>query len=178
MNRLSCPSVDTNFLNSNDFSLSIERLPGVSFFSSEVELPGVTLNSLDEPTPLSDIKIPGDRLSFDTLSVTFYVDANMANYIEAFKWMQGLGFPRNHEQYTRENNTRPSYLSELEKNYSDASLMVINAGKTFKFIDCFPTRLSGIRFETQAQDVTYAVATLDLDYSYFIIVDTVDSSVV
>ena len=178
MNRLSCPSVDTNFLNSNDFSLSIERLPSVSFFPNSVELPSISLVSLSEPTPLSEIKIPGGRLSFDPLSVTFYVDANMANYIEAFKWLQGLGFPQNHSQYTKENNTRPSYLSELERNYSDASLHIMKAGKVFKFADCFPTRLSGIRFETQAQDVTYAVATLDLDYSYFTIQDVVDSSVV
>lgn len=167
MTNLSCPSIDTNFLNSNDFSLVVERLPSVSFFSNSVELPSVSLVSLEEPTPLSTIKIPGDRLNFDPVSVTFYVDANMQNYLEAFRWMQGLGFPQNHTQYTTENNTRPDYMSDLEKNYSDAKLIVINAKKVFTFVDCFPTRLSGIRFETQAQDVTYAVATLDLDYSYF-----------
>lgn len=169
MNRLACPSVDTNFLDSNDFALVIERLPNVSFFSNSVELPSVSLVSLGEATPLSNMKIPGDQLTFDSLSVTFYVDAKMDNYLEVFKWMQGLGFPESRAQYTTENNTRDPNLTELEKNFSDAKLIVLNAGKQFNFVDCFPTRLSGIRFETQQQDVVYAVATVDLDYSYFTI---------
>ena len=167
VNKLACPSTNIDFLRTNDFKMTIERLPEVSFFSNSVELPSVSLSSLSEPTPLSDIKIPGDRMVFDPVSVTFYVDSNMENYLQAFRWIQGLGFPQNHNQYTSENNTRPEYLSELEKNYSDAKLIVTQAGKVFTFVDCFPTRLSGIRFETQNTDVQYAVATLDLDYSYF-----------
>lgn len=169
MNRLACPSVDTNFLNSNNFTLVIERLPTVSFFTNMTELPSISLSPLSEATPLSTLAIPGDKLEFGSLSVTFYVDSKMDNYLEVFKWMQGLGFPENHTQYTTENNTRDPNFSELQRNYSDAKLISLDAGKVFTFVDCYPTRLSGIRFETQTQDVNYAVATVDLEYSYFTI---------
>lgn len=177
MPTLTCPSTDLNFLSPIGFRLSIERLPNVAFFTQEIQLPTVTLEPLEEATPLSVIKVPSERLNFGELNITFAVDGQMNNWFEAFKWMRGLGFPEDQTQYTVENQIRSfEASSELAKNYSDAKLMVLGANnapiRTFNFVDCFPSSLGGIQFGTTYTDVQYATASLTLEYSYF----TVDNS--
>jgi len=172
MSKLTCPSVDMNFLSPNGFVLKIERLPLVSFFSQSVQLPSITLANLDQPTPLVRIKIPGDQLDFQQLQVPFAVDENMNNYLEVYKWMMGLGFPEDRRQYREENNSRGNNdMSELARNYSDASLFVLNSHnnviKTFTFVDCFPVSLEGIGFDSKNMDVPYVSSSISLEYSYF-----------
>jgi hypothetical protein len=176
MANLSCPSQDLNFLSPNGFQLSIERLPRVSFFTQQVSLPGVTLQALEQQTPLVRIEIPSDQLQFEQLQLQFAVDEKMDNWIEVFNWMQGLTFPQDYDQYRAEQSKR-SFLSkesaDLPKNYSDAALIVLNshnnASRVFKFIDCFPTQLGGIQFSSTNTDVQYATASLTLEYTYFTI---------
>lgn len=177
MATLTCPSTDLNFLSPIGFRLSIERLPNVAFFAQEISLPTVTLDPLEEATPLSVIKIPSERLNFGDLSITFAVDGQMNNWYEVFKWMRGLGYPEDQTQYTLENQIRSfETSSELSKNYSDAKLMILGANnqpiRTFNFIDCFPSSLGGIQFGTTYSDVQYATSQLVLEFSHF----TVDSS--
>lgn len=172
MANLSCPSADLNFLSPNGFLLNIERLPKVNFFCQQVALPGVSLLSLEEPTPLSTIKLPSERLEFEQLNLSFAVDGQMNNWLEVFNWMKGLGFPENNTQYSTENLVRGfETSSDLAKNYSDARLVILGANntaiRTFNFVDCFPTSLSGIQFDSQNNDVPYVTASLTLEYSYY-----------
>jgi hypothetical protein len=172
MANLSCPSTDLNFLSPNGFLLNVERLPKVNFFCQQVGLPGVSLSSLEEPTPLSTIKLPSERLEFEPLVLSFAVDGQMSNWLEVFGWMRGLGFPENNEQYSTENLLRGyDTSSDLAKNYSDARLVILGANNTpiraFNFIDCFPISLSGIQFDSQNNDVPYVTASLTLEYSYY-----------
>jgi hypothetical protein len=167
-----CPSQDLNFLSPNGFRFSIERLPKVSFFTQTIALPDVSLGDNGVATPLSRIAIPGDDLTFSPLVVPFIVTADMSNWLEIWRWIQGLGFPESYDQYTTEQNTRgPSGSSDLAKNYSDAFLTVLGSNnvavKTFRFVDCFPTSLSGISFASTNTDVQYATAQIVLNYSYF-----------
>lgn len=163
-----------NFLSPNGFLLSIDRCPKSAFFTQSVELPGINLQSIEQHTPLSPIAIPTDLLTFDPLTLQFTVDENMSNWLEIFRWMQGLGFPETRQQYTTENLARAVARNiplDLPANYSDAKLMILsshnNIVKTIHFVDCFPTRLTGIRFASTATDVVYATADLTLNYSYF-----------
>ena len=171
MANLTCPSTDLNFLSPTGFILVIERLPKVSFFAQSVTLPTVSLQSLEQPTPLSIIEIPSDRLTFGTLSINFILDEQMNNYMEVFTWMRGLGFPETYPQYTSENNRGLELTSELQRNYSQATLLILGSNKqtvrTVNFYDCFPISLSGFDTETTATDIQYVRSTLELQYSYF-----------
>lgn len=168
-----CPSTDLNFLSPNGFILNINRLPGVNFFAQEVELPTISLQELDQATPLTTIAIPSDRTQFSALSIRFAIDEKMNNWVEVFDWMQGLGFPEIHAQYPRENQKQglTTAYSDLAKNYSDAKLTILGSNnqpvRTITFIDCFPTSLSGIAFSTMNTDVQYATATLTMAYTLF-----------
>ncbi len=173
MANLQCPSIDTNFLIPNGFMFTIERLPKVSFFTQSIALPSLSLPALEQPTPLSIIEVPSDKLLFSSLEVPFIVDEKMDNWMEVFKWMQGLGFPEEYPQYTTENQTRNGMggMSELARNYSEAKLIILGSNnqpvRTFNFVDCFPTSLSGINFSSTNTDVQYATASVTLEYSYF-----------
>ena len=169
---MTCPSQNTNFLSPNGFILTIERLKNVAYFSQTVTLPSISLGELEQPTPLNRNSIPADQLQWTPLIITFIVDSMMKNYIEIFKWMQGLGFPENYNQYTTEMKTRvPPVAMDLPTNYSDASLTVIDAFdnpiKTFTFVDIWPMSLEGITFATTNADVQYATSSVTFGYSYF-----------
>ena len=175
MPNLQCPSIDMNFLVPNGFMFKVERLPKVSFFTQSIELPALSLPALDVPTPLSVIEVPSDKLQFSTLNVPFIIDEKMENWIEVYKWMRGLGFPENYPQYSTENMVRNGIegLSELQRNYSQASLVILGSNnvpvREFTFVDCFPVALSGISFSSTNTDVQYATATVELEYSYYYI---------
>lgn len=171
MATLTCPSTDINFLSPTGFILVIDRLPKVSFFAQNVTLPTISLDSLEQQTPLSVIEIPSDRLNFNPLSLTFMVDERMENYLEVFNWMKYLGFPESYDQYKEGNNRGFDASSELQKNYSEAKLLILGANKTrvrtVNFYDCFPVSLSGFETDSTATDIQYVRATLELQYTYF-----------
>jgi len=178
MANLSCPSIDHRFLSPNGFLFTIERLPKVSFFTKDINLPSLSLQNLEQQTTLGRIEIPSDKLDFEQLTLNFLVDEKLDNWIEVFKWMQGLGFPENYQQYTIENNRRGNLSllpneADLPKNYSDAKLFILGSNnvvtRTVNFVDCFPIALGGIQFDSQNIDVPYVISSLTLEYSYYTI---------
>ena len=81
------------------FKFNITKLPKVEFFCTSVNIPGITLGETSQATPLKDIPIPGDKLNYASLNVSFLVDENLENYREIHGWLTGLGFPRSHTQF-------------------------------------------------------------------------------
>ena len=172
MANLECPSTDINFLSPNSFRFNIERLPGVSFFAQEVQIPGISIIPLEEATPLTSMKLPSDRLDFEPLQIPFIVDEQMKNWNEVFRWMRGLGLPEKYEQYREVNQSRGfADQNEEARNYSDATLIVLNSSntpvKTLFFKECYPLSMSSIQLATTNTDVQYAICTLTLEYNYY-----------
>lgn len=159
---LSCPvPSNINPLSSNGFNFSIEKIPEVSFFCQEVNLPGITLPSADINTPLSIVPVAGDIINFDDLQVQFLVDENMSNYTALYNWINGLGFPADHQQYTDFIANQNRGYGRLSREYSDATLQILGSNlltvKTVRFIDIIPINLSSMTFQSTNNDVTYIV---------------------
>jgi hypothetical protein len=173
MPNLQCPSTDINLLNVNSFQFKVERLPDVSFFIQQVSFPTISLPPLETPTTQATLKLPSDKIAFGTLGITFLVDSKLKNYAQVFNWMTGLGHPESYNQYTTENNTRPQFHSESQRNYSDAVLVLqgpeFETISTFKFIDCFPISLSGIDYASTNNHSVYAKSTVEFEFTYLII---------
>ena len=53
------------------FKFNIVQLPKVEYFTTEVNLPGITLGDAIFPTPFTDIPVMGDKITFDNLTVGF-----------------------------------------------------------------------------------------------------------
>lgn len=177
MTKFSCPFPENlNPLSPNGYQLVIDTLPGVVFFSQTVNIPGITMPESIQYTPLSDVGVPAEKINFENLVVQFLVDENMSNYKNIFRWMQGLTFPDNNNQWvqylageTFEQN-QPNE-SELAKMYSDARLIILgnnnNSIQTLKFSDIYPIALSPLQFTNISTDVEYLQATVEFKYTTY-----------
>ena len=88
-----------DYASPTQFRFSIIKLPKVEYFATAANIPGIQLGQANQPTPLKDVPIPGDKLEYDNLNITFLVDENLENYREIHGWLTGLGFPKDNEQF-------------------------------------------------------------------------------
>jgi hypothetical protein len=173
---LSCPVPETiSTLNPNGFLFSVQKFPELEYFVQEAALPAITLGQAVFGTSVHDLKLPGEALEFDDLTISFLIDEKMANYIAIQEWMFGLGFPEGHKYYTElMNNPRNSGSQyEATRAVSDCFLTILNSDnlplKRYNFVNAFPTNLSALTFQSNNSDVTYIVATLTLAYEYYVL---------
>ena len=54
---------------------------------------------MEQLTPLKDIPVPGDKLTYSPLTMDFLVDENLENYREIHGWLVGLGFPTDRKEF-------------------------------------------------------------------------------
>jgi len=173
------------------FRFKMTKLPTVEFFIQTANIPGITLGDTTLPTPLKDISMPGDKLTYQTLEVSFLVDENLNNYKEIHDWMTGIGFPQDHKQFADVLATgsdrfsgstastaavgsgKPAPLSEGGI-YSDATLIVLNnkniAKTEIRFQNVYPTSLGSLSYDIKASDVDYLRVQASFNYMYYDIV--------
>ena len=170
---LTCPvPQNINPLSPNGFMFSIQKLPAVSFFCQQINVPGITLGAPEFGNPFNIAPIPGETLTYDQLQVQFLVDENMENYMAIYNWIVALGFPQSYEQYTTFfNEDQRASISELAKNYSDGTVQVLgsnnNAVRTINFVDMFPVSIDSLTFQSTNQDVQYLVGNATFRYGYY-----------
>ena len=173
------------------FRFKMTKLPNVEFFVQTANIPGITLGEVTMPTPLKEISIPGDKITYASLDVSFLVDENLNNYKEIHDWITGLGFPQDHKQFgtllatssdrfsgstastAATGTSTPQPLSEGGI-YSDATLTVLNSkniAKTeIRFQNVFPVSLGSLSYDIKASDVDYLQVSASFNYMYYDIV--------
>ena len=173
------------------FRFKMTKLPTVEFFVQSANIPAITLGETDIPTPLKDIPIPGDKVTYSSLDVSFLVDENLNNYKEIHDWITGIGFPQDHKQFADVLETgsdrfsrstastaavgsgKPAPLSEGGI-YSDATLIVLNnkniAKTEIRFQNVYPTSLGSLSYDIKASDVDYLQVSASFNYMYYDIV--------
>ena len=179
-----------DYASPTQFKFSIIKLPKVEYFCTAVNIPGITLGgTMSQPSPLKDIPIPGEKLTYEPLSMTFLVDENLENFQEIHGWLVGLGFPRDHNEFrdlvSSGNDRFPaknqSISNEIGKvkygspnvggTYSDATLTILssknNSELEVRFRNMFPTGLTGLQYNQQAADVDYLTATVSFEYEIY-----------
>jgi hypothetical protein len=160
-----------NPLSPNGFQFSIQKLPELTYFAQQVALPSINLPNISVNTPFSAMQIAGDTLTYEPLSIEFLVDEDMANYLAINDWIIAMGFPENYQQYISWQNKDNINISELAKNYSDATLQILDSSnnpiQTVTFVDVIPTSLGNMTFLSTSSDVNYVTCNVTFDYSYF-----------
>ena len=173
------------------FRFKCSKLPTVEFFCQSANIPGISIGSASMPTGLKDIPIPGEKVSYQDLAISFLVDENLNNYKEIHDWIIALGFPQNHTQFADlqaagadryPGSTSGAIVPETNiavplaegGTYSDATLTVLNskniAVTEIRFDNIFPTSLGALSYDVQASDVNYLQSTVDFSYMYYEIV--------
>ena len=189
-NSLSRQPTAQDYASPTQFKFSILKLPKVEYFCTSVNIPGITLGgNITQQTPFEDIPLPGDKLTYEPLRMSFLVDENLENFQEIHGWLIGLGFPRDYSEFqnlvSAGNDRFPaknqSVSTEIGKvkygtanvggTYSDATLTILtsknNPQLEVRFKNLFPTSLTGLDYNQQATDVEYLTATVNFEYEIY-----------
>ena len=178
-----------DYASPTQFKFSVVKIPKVEYFVTSVNIPGITLGSSVYPTRFKDIPQAGEKLTYESLSLSFLVDENLENYREIHGWLRGLGFPGDHKEHAnllKSGNTRfPGSTSNILGDagrskyappktgglFSDATLSVLsnknNSVVEVRFSDVFPISLTGLPYNQQATDVDYLTASVTFDYKIY-----------
>jgi len=171
-----------DYASGTQWRLAFNRVPKTTWFCTAANLPGVTLGEAMYPTPMQDTYITGDKLTFETLNITFIVDEELQNYRELWDWITGIGFPVDHSQWETILSEGDSSVSKFggsvgkstysEANlYSDATMIVYNSKNIPKinvnFKNMFPISLSSLEYSQEAMDVEYFRAMASFRYLYY-----------
>ena len=173
------------------FRFKCTKLPEVEFTCQTANIPGISLGGATQSTPLLDVPVPGDKLTFGSLDITFLVDENLNNYKEIHDWLLGLGFPQNYTQFQdlqTEGQDRFPGTTRSTANigrqpraplpeggiYSDATLTFLNSkniAKTeIRFQNVYPTSLGGLSYDIKLADVDFLQAPVCFAYMYYEII--------
>ena len=158
---------ELNQLNVVSFQTNFTRLPNVNFFCQRVNIPAINLGIALQNTPFSDMNYEGDKLTFEQMTMNFYVNEDLSNYLEVYSWLISLGFPDNYKQFNLKesslnfaaNESRTSDMNLiLETNKSNPNFSVV-------FKDAFPVSLSSIEFDAAATTLDPVIVDVSFAYS-------------
>ena len=187
-----------DYASPTQFKFSIIKLPKVEYFCTAINVPGISIGVSTQSTPLKDIPYPGEKITYQDLTMTFLVDENLQNYQEIHGWLVGLGFPRDHNEYKNLLNAAidrfPTSKGSTSKepgkvkygapsqggSFSDATLTILSAKNNpvteIRFKDVFPISLGGLSYNQQATDINYLSVDVSFKYSIYEFASTVGSS--
>ena len=167
------------------FKFQISKLPRVEFNCIQANIPGITLTEINQPTRLIPIRIPGNDMTFEDLTVTFIVDEDLTNYRSVQDWMAGLAQMDSDDKYralitdggdrmplSQQNNSQDAGRVTSATNdgaiFSDAKLIILSARNIplveLSFEDTYPKSLSALEYNQNATDIEYLQATVTLGY--------------
>jgi len=166
MATLSTVPTNKSFLSNNKFEFVLGRIPNFTFFVQGVNLPGMSLQSSSINTPFSAVSIPGNQITFGTLSLSFIVDENMQSWYELYSWIVQLGNPKGYNKIGKLTG-QPGSVTNIT---SDATLILKsnanNPNFQFNFFDVYPTELGDMSFST-TENQEFVTSTATFNYGFY-----------
>ena len=163
-----------NFLSPVGFKFTLAKYPKVSFFCNSSRIPEISLGTAIQSSYLKDLDVPGEKLTYGDLTISFLVDEGLENYMAVHNWMTGLGFPETTQQF-KNLTTNDDGIRDLKEQYSDGSLSILNsnyrATANGKFKDLFPVSLTSLEFDSSVTDIQYFTAEATFKYTIYDITD-------
>ena len=167
-----------NFLAPTGFKFTLKRSPGVAFFCNQANIPDLNLGIAIQPNYLRDIPTPGDKVEFGDLTLRFLVDESLENFMEVQKWIRGLGYPEEVQEFrdlVRSGLIQGNYKNDGQNIYSDGTLQILNSNLVAQFnvffTDLFPYALTTLTFDATDTDIQYFTADVSFKYTSYKITD-------
>ena len=172
------PIENRNFLSPVGFKFSLKRAPGVAFFCNQANIPSIDLGIAEQPTWLKNIDVPGDKIQFGDLTLRFLVDEDLVNYMELQRWIRGLGYPEDMDEFRKLEGEAvlPANFGQAGDNiYSDGTLQILSSNLVPQFqvvfSDLFPYSLSTVTFDATDTDIEYFTADVSFKYTIYNLTD-------
>jgi len=161
-----------NYLSTNYFKFEISRLPLVTYYCQQVNLPSLSLSPVEQPTVFgTTAKWIGGKYTWEELNVSFLVDEDMKNWIEVFEWMEEIGTMVDFKSNISSQRNIPRPSGQTEDFFSDSKISITNSSYKTKLEvsihDMFPIALSGIQFNSTSSDNEPVVANVTFAYTYY-----------
>ena len=173
-----------SYLAPTQFELLIKKLPNTKYFSTGVNVPSVSVAEVQQPTNLGrNVLIPGDKINFGEITVTFIVDENMENWTELYQWMSQITSSTDPEKYrslvgaARRADLPYDGSGDPDAVYSDMTIVVTtaanNPNRYVRIQDAFPTSLGEITMDTTVTGgLSYVTCTASFQFTNFEIAST------
>ena len=121
---------NTGFLQPTKFLLTFDRIPNVTYFCQEVNIPGISLPAIVVPSPAIDYHVAGNKLTFSMMNIKFMVDSKVESWKSIYEWFMSMGSPHGTEERNLQTALQNQYKqSILTKSASLAN--VFNANYNF-----------------------------------------------
>ena len=149
-------TTNKNFLSPVGFQFKINsnEYPNLEYFAVGATLPGLSITAAEQSYRGVNLAFTGDRLAFDDLTLRINVTEDLDNYIETFNWLHNLAQTNNAEDLK-----------------VDATLLILtshnNVNKEIKFKGVFPTSMTPIEFDAQAESIDYVQMDITFAYTNF-----------
>jgi hypothetical protein len=134
--------------------MDIHRLPNTTYFLQTALLPTVTLEGGIFPTAQRDVPVPGHKLEFDTLTVTFLLDEDLKGYADIYHWMVEIAVEKDY----------PSMLSDINLHFLTGQM---NVSRTVTFVGAYPVSITEISVNSDDSDAVQVVCSAIFNYQYF-----------
>ena len=172
----------------SQFKVFLPLFPTTEWFVVRANIPGVSLGQAVQTTPMIDMPIIGDKLTYDDFYVTFLVDEQLKNYTEMHDWLINCAAPETRSQF--QGKARPDGIPQRPQTeimdlilgnvkssdrdlYSNLDLFIMSSKNNpvvkIQMVEAFPISLTNIEYSHQESDVTYAECTATFAFSYFTI---------
>lgn len=160
-NPLNQENETTNAMLSTNFKLTFQRIPNMTFWCTQVNIPEISVGEISIPTRVMPIHVPGSSVSLSQLNLTFILDEEFANWNEVYRWMRGTTPFEDFEDIIRNENNY----------FSDATIHCLNSAKRpnmrFTFRRVFPTTLAGFELSSALTDPDPVTISASFVYDYF-----------
>lgn len=144
-----------DLMSMNRFRVIIAKFPIVEYFTQRLPLPSIDLGTTIKPTNKGyDYKVPGDKLEFSDLSISFLIDENLQGMKEITNWMYDIVNEQNDD-----NIFSDITISILDNN--------MNYNKKIVFYNCFPSSLTGGSLDVSDEQEQSNVIDVMFKYSNF-----------
>ena len=173
-----------SYLAPTQFELIVKKLPNTKYFATGVNIPSVNIGESLQPTRLgANIKLPGDKINYGELTITFIVDENMENWTEMFTWMEGITASTDTDKYrllvgaTKREGQPQDNSGDDKEMYSDMTIVVTtaanNPNRYIRIQDAYPSTLGEITMDTTvAGGLSYVTCTATFFFTNFEISST------
>lgn len=159
-------TTNINYLQPTSYKLVIDRdnYPNLEYFAQTITHPGMILNPSEVPfRKIAGVPIVGGSLTFNELSATIILDEDMTAYDEMYAWIRRVVDNQPVGALERNSGNPPTY--------SDITLSILsshnNQTKQVKYLECCPTALGDINFESTATGTEFITFSVSFRFTYF-----------
>ena len=173
-----------SYLAPTQFELLVKKLPNTKYFATGVNVPSVSVAETISTTRLgASVELPGDKITFGELTISFIVDENMENWTELYTWMEQTTGSTDPEKFrtlvgaNRKADEPYDGSGDYETMYSDMTIVVTtaanNPNRYIRIQDAFPTSLGEVTMDTTvAGGISYVTCTASFQFTNFEIAST------